>query len=443
MTTMANQSHHQRCLKLCVDRWWPHLFVLGKSPPYRLVGPMVELMKIMTDKLNFCSEYIVPVDRQFGTELENGTWTGMMGLLLRKEVDMSGVIFTVGEERARVIDFSVPLYMNEHVLSYKRPDLTPDIAGFVKPYTIELWNVLLVTLVVIFGSILFIHQAEPRPPRRSACVRGARREGGRPGSQNSRMWASWQWTISVLLAQSCPWLPRRDSLRLITGLWLTMAFVLGTVYRSNLKAMLILPKLRRPFDNMEELIDAGITTFIVSGSALEQAVMGSAVGSVLHKLQQQANIHINVAKAERNLVQGVEAAFLDKHTTVSFIQQTYMKEGKCLLYVASETYLGATSLSFAFPKGSPLKHKFDPIIRNLKEFGILEYMFQREVQNAQYCLKPESFSKPNNNRRSLDLEDFYGVFFVYGGGMVTAAGVFLLELALGSHKVWSAPESTK
>lgn len=48
---------------------------------------------------------------------------------------MSGVVFSQQEARARAVDFSEPLYINDHVLSYHRPQLEPDITGFVKPYT--------------------------------------------------------------------------------------------------------------------------------------------------------------------------------------------------------------------------------------------------------------------------------------------------------------------
>lgn len=52
------------------------------------------------------------------------------------------------------------------------------------------------------------------------------------------------------------------------GMWLLGTLVMCTLYRSNLKAMLILPKIRLPFDNLEELVEAGITLGIPEHSLL-------------------------------------------------------------------------------------------------------------------------------------------------------------------------------
>lgn len=62
------------------------------------------------------------------------------------------------------------------------------------------------------------------------------------------------------------WKPRGGRVRLVGGLWLLVSFVLGTVYRSNLKAMLILPKLHVPFNSFEQLVDTDIPVHVIKGS---------------------------------------------------------------------------------------------------------------------------------------------------------------------------------
>lgn len=70
-----------------------------------------------------------------------------------------------------------------------------------------------------------------------------------------------------------PKAPRDTSLRVIMGLWLVGALIVGSVYRSNLKAMLTLPKLRLPFDSLDDLVETDIPTYITEGSMLHQALM--------------------------------------------------------------------------------------------------------------------------------------------------------------------------
>lgn len=54
----------------------------------------------------------------------------------------------------------------------------------------------------------------------------------------------------------------------MVGVWLLTSLVVSQVYRCNLKAMLILPRLFLPFNNLEELVDSKIPTFVSPGTVL-------------------------------------------------------------------------------------------------------------------------------------------------------------------------------
>lgn len=61
----------------------------------------------------------------------------------------------------------------------------------------------------------------------------------------------------------------------------------------------------------------------------------------------------------------------------------------------------------------------------LKEFGLLQYLYNNEVVNASECLKPLTVTT-TTDLRSLELEDFYGVFSVYAGGKPVIIKKYLL-----------------
>ena len=58
-------------------------------------------------------------------------------------------------------------------------------------------------------------------------------------------------------------------------LWLVGTLVVSSVYRSNLKAMLIIPKVNLPFDNLEELVEAGTPTMVIESSLLHRSILVS------------------------------------------------------------------------------------------------------------------------------------------------------------------------
>nr|XP_027209482.1 glutamate receptor 1-like [Penaeus vannamei] len=406
-------------------KWAPYVnFIYGKAPNYKVTGTAVEIIDMISRHLNTCYEFVVAQDRVFGSQLPNGSWTGLMGLITRREVDMTAVVLSVDYLRDRAVDFSVPLYVDQQAVGYKRPVFEADMLGFVKPYSYELWFSLLATVVLVFGCTFTIQLFQIRMLR------------GKPADDKEMteketvksMWASYMWILGALLAQSVPSECKGNSVRFIRGLWLLSALIIGSVYRSNLKAMLILPKLRLPFDSMEELVETGIPTYVYQDSMIHQAIMTAAPGTSLYKLRKQALVRRDVLTMVDEVSEGAYAAFFGKKAFESIIHHIYGTRGTCPLYMAKGTIF-TTSLCLAFPKGSPLVKKVNPLLYRMKESGILNRMYLHGLSNYTKCVQPGLVS-PSKSLRPFELEDFYGVFCVYFGGVVFSVLVFLLELAV-------------
>lgn len=62
--------------------------------------------------------------------------------------------------------------------------------------------------------------------------------------------------------------PPRGVVKGVTGLWLLLSLTLASVYRGNLKAMLILPSLSLPFNSLEELSSSGLPVWVPLDSVL-------------------------------------------------------------------------------------------------------------------------------------------------------------------------------
>ncbi|KAK8391846.1 hypothetical protein O3P69_017454 [Scylla paramamosain] len=55
--------------------------------------------------------------------------------VLNLEVDFALGPMGISEDRSEVMDVSVPLFMDQQTIAYKRPELQPELAGFIKPFT--------------------------------------------------------------------------------------------------------------------------------------------------------------------------------------------------------------------------------------------------------------------------------------------------------------------
>nr|XP_045606463.1 uncharacterized protein LOC123763353 [Procambarus clarkii] len=620
-------------------------------------------------------EYVVPDDKLFGSQLANGSWTGLMGLLTRGEVDMTGTVMSQSEERFLAIDFSTPLYMDESKLICKRPIFQSDITGFLKPFTVMTWMVLMVTVVVVTAATASVLQGRSNLFKDSTFLNSPRVEliarnvvgigyfvrmiltlphttecssqcevcssqcevcssqcevcssqcevcsspckmcssqckvcssqcevcssqckvcssqckvcssqckvcssqckmcssqckmcssqckvcscqckvcssqckvcssqcevcssqckvcssqckvcssqckvcssqckmcssqckvyssqckvcssqckvcssQCKVCSSQCKMCSSQckvcssqckvcssqckvcssqckvcssqcevcssqcevcsspckvcssqckvcssqckgDFTnLATLFFPAFERLPRGDSVRVVVGIWLLLTLIVGTVYRSNLNAMLALPKLHLPFNNLEELVDKGIPCFINRGTMVHQFIEAKP-GSTLYRFKKQAVIHSDVPRAIRDVLQHNHAAFGTMSGILYIIHNTFAMTKTCPYYLAKETYYASTSVSLAFPKNSTLRHKIDPLIQRLQEFGILNYQLMKGLQHARNCLKSDTSTSATFTLRPLELGDFYGALCIYSGGLLLACLTFILEL---------------
>jgi len=82
-------------------------------------GYIVEMLDLVEKRMNDTTFNILTVD-DYGTAFENGSWSGMVGQLLRNEADVAAAPLTVNEERKMVIDFTVPFLNFSLVILVKR-----------------------------------------------------------------------------------------------------------------------------------------------------------------------------------------------------------------------------------------------------------------------------------------------------------------------------------
>lgn len=68
----------------------------------------------------------------------------------------------------------------------------------------------------------------------------------------------------------------------MVGTWMLMCLIIGAVYKSNLMAMLITPRVVRPFETLEQLVDSNIPFYVAKGSYLEAAVKVTVLINARH-----------------------------------------------------------------------------------------------------------------------------------------------------------------
>ncbi|XP_063584680.1 glutamate receptor ionotropic, NMDA 1-like [Penaeus indicus] len=425
-----------KCLKILINQFIPYVKVSGTYDNPVVTGTLMEVFETIFGRLGYCYKFITRLDQGAGGKLQNGTWNGLLGLVHRQEVNMLGSLKMVTPERYEDFDVSEYLYMDDYTAAYERPQTESYVDGFLKPFPLMIWMMIFLSLLAVLGTISALTLGNDVMLLRFTEKKGRQEDNPLKTPDNtcqrilsltneSSLWIlsttllQWSLIFLPLSLAAVTKIPREDSLRIIKGMWLLVCLILATIYRSNLKAMLILPRVSLPFNNLEELVETGLPVWVPTLSLLHVTAMFNSVHS-----------QTNIAWAKKDLIVGKHVVAAPRTALMTVVHDTFSKKGKCFNYIMSGSLLAPNMLSFMMKKGSSLKQEIDPMLR---ESGILDHLYQQGVSNATECLRPLTF-KPTNAIRILDLGDFYGIFLVYLGGNILAILTFFAEFIFAQSR---------
>ncbi|XP_066965745.1 glutamate receptor 1-like [Macrobrachium rosenbergii] len=325
------------------------------------------------------------------------------------EADMSGLGLAVTDDRFADFTFSEFLYQDEYTATYVRPTAGADFSGFIKSFTPVVWIWILVTTVAITAAMFVVLLANERLFESSN--NHPKKSGG------TLMEESCLWTLAPLLGQGVDRKVTGESVRVVILLWLFVTFIVTTVYRSSLLSLLVLPSVRLPFNNLDELAKSDLPVWMPAGSSVDIASRVAPKNSSLGRIQKNFRDKTgppNVPVAVRTMAKGGHVIVAPRSALLYVTHGLFSKSGKCSTYVMAEGFMKTFLQSLLFRKGSPLKAKFDPMISRLREAGIFTHVFNKVVTNATECLKGVK-AQDTSQARALDMKDFLGTFIIYFG----------------------------
>ncbi|XP_069190852.1 uncharacterized protein [Procambarus clarkii] len=121
----------------------------GEKVMLQFAGPAADLVSYLAKGLNFSYKYMRPPDGSSGSKREDGSWSGMVGMVIRQEIDVAVGPFGVSAVRAEVVDFTVPILTDYgRILGARgRPEVDP--WGFLFPLEPLVWAAILGALLVL------------------------------------------------------------------------------------------------------------------------------------------------------------------------------------------------------------------------------------------------------------------------------------------------------
>nr|XP_045600082.1 probable glutamate receptor [Procambarus clarkii] len=378
-------------------------------------GPVPKLMDFLASALNFSFTYARPPDGSWGFKHEDGSWTGMVGMVERREADIGVGPFGVSATRAEAVDFTGPILIDYwRILGGRgRPEVDP--WSFALPLEPSVWAATLAALLGIPALMWLV----------SSCL--AIRSG-----------QEWNWLndtfsfIRVVLQQDLPlpqgWWWERE----LVVLWMLVTLVLTRSYSGNLMALLAVMHVPQPFQSLQDVLDhSSVITIWETESASVQYLhsVESGIFRDIANLEKKGRV---VYRTQSQFEETIDTLVRSGHHVLmevdmsikAYVAQDFTRTGKCSFYESREEFL---PLMFALigQKNSPLVPALSRRIMTVAEAGLFSHWMKEDEPNSTVCYRAPSKITVQS---SLSIKNLWGMFVVFSIGICLSLLVLCLEI---------------
>lgn len=357
------------------------------------------LISTFCERLASKCKVITTPNGQFGSRSPDGNWTGMMGMLQRKEADIAiGKLF-FAYDRTEVAEL-YPYQFSPITFITDNPKYVTDKYGILHPFQPFLWVAIVVTLLLVqFLSYFF---------RNKKC--------------------SFQTVLlqfyGSLLEKSIDFEVRKVSAKLLVLSWVLGAMFITQSYKAVLLSFLTFPSLTG-IRNIAELSVASEKSYFKCAAYGGSYVFLKALESGDESWQKigkcVTRTNLQTTDFESFLRPSYQKAFIGTRPLLRSLHRGY--------FISDDSFFTAM-VCVAVRKTFCCKDTVDKFLHRLAAVGILNKLDRDDEFFFAYGKHNVGHQESNRNE-SLTLEDFAVAFFFLILGLLLASFVLLIEIIHG------------
>ncbi|XP_067671609.1 glutamate receptor ionotropic, kainate glr-3-like [Haliotis asinina] len=353
-----------RKLKVGILEWGPFCTksTWRKNGSITYNGVCKDLFDSLAECLNFTYELMEPPDQSWGEF--SGTWTGLLGMVARNDIDLAGVPYGITLKRSESFTFPHIMYQSECEVAHKKlSNVDNSWMLLLSCFKMEVYVCGFLTMAWCIGLYIVM--------KRLSVVEfvKAREMSTCPATSEDFMTA-----VGVPLHQGSLHPPQHTPGRFLYASWWLFCIIIVAVYKGNLVAILSVVEENIPFNTIDELAENDDFKILISKGSFQEDMYMHSNDSVSKKiwrkvLESRSAKILNSLDEDQHykmLLQSGYYAYIASSNTIDGIEKSVdnLRRMKCSA--------GPNYLSLPFPANSPLAELFSDKIRLLYEKGLLE-----------------------------------------------------------------------
>ncbi|XP_064602759.1 probable glutamate receptor [Liolophura sinensis] len=223
-----------------------------------LHGIDIDILDELANALNFKYILMEPEDGLFGAKLSNGSWSGVVGMVSKGEVDLGVGPLTINAERSEVAVFTTPFMQDSFGILTPRPKEAQNLFQVFQPFDLFIW--LAVSLSVLLACFVFAT---------IALTTSVHTNNGKHELLRINVNESVFLILSSFFEQGPTLHPTSVSSGCFLSFWFVFTILTMTTYTAHLAAVLTVSTPVRPINSLQDLVDRSDMKVVVraGGSA--------------------------------------------------------------------------------------------------------------------------------------------------------------------------------
>ncbi|XP_069164789.1 probable glutamate receptor [Procambarus clarkii] len=386
-------------------------------------GIDIQIMNTLGQFLNFTYRVVSPADGQWGGPLPDGSVSGLIGQVARRESHLAICELTITANRETVVDFTTPYYLETVTLVSRAPAEKSRAFAVFSTFTTEVWVCILAStvavgpLVSVVGRVVALYTE--RPPHRQL------------PEYSFHVFRS-------LVSQGNLLRPSNWPHRLLFFCWYLFCFYIYALYSGTLTAVLASPTYEKPIDGLVDLPKAaaeGYTIGTTSDSSLE-FIFKEATEGIYKQVWQLFNHKDRSKSFFRSPEQGFAKILVEKIVVVNAQLNSEVRaaqHGRESYHMARNTFY-PQAYGIACNKGSPFLPKFNQMLRRITEAGLIMRWKEQEISKISGRSPSRRGLSSDRGPSAITMKHLQAAFFVLLLGLVV--GLLMLGAEAALSMLW-------